>query len=399
MSKVLFLTFFTFFLFYSSSFGQGYEEDFEQVYNKFKNQKLETISGPEDQKELTEFIQLMNYLNSFTDNEEALNGGVNFGLSGDETELRNLLQINAGVNIDYGNYPYQLDFSTSIQTIINNGVFQENVSNIDISFDYSHVNAGNGLWLENYILLKRFSDNYLGINQRYEAGLGFIFNYRSKRLTPTGTKIQNELDRKPSFQKNGEDIIVCYEELCSRSNNLQKLTKEECETIALTRKVYKNANRKKYNRLRLALLLGVFYEIDQSIAQNNIMIGGVDSLFTASFPTQTFLRWEIRPTFEFQPNDMLKIKINPYIKLPLGSTNQSEVRFSNLLDKRNDFFFDLRSSITAKVSKKISFGMSYRYLYDNAPNRLFLTEGFTVPQLLLAQQSHHIYQMNFGFNF
>jgi len=399
MYKTVFSFFIALFVIVTSSYSQGYEEAFRSVYKKFKSQKLETNAGPEDEKELKELVLLMDYLNSFTSAEEALNGGIQFGFSGDETELRNLLQINAGVNIDYGNYPYQLDFSTSIQTIINNGVFQENVSNIDISFDYSHVNAGDGIWLENYILLKRFSDNYLGITQRYEAGLGFIFNYRSKSLTPNGTKIENELSRKPTFQTNGEDLIVCYEELCKRSNNLQKLTKAECAAISTTRKVYKNANRKKYNRIRLALLMGIFYEIDQSIAQNNIMVNGKDSLITASFPTQTFLRWELRPTFEFQPNDMLKVKIHPYLKLPLGSNNQSEVRFNDLLDKRNDYFFDLRTSIRAKVSRKITFGMSYRYLYDNAPNRTFLTDGFSVPQLLTGQQSHHIYQMNFGFNF
>jgi len=380
-------------------YSQGYEEEFKAVYQKFKNQKLETGTSPEDQKELKELELLMNYLNAFTSNEEALNGGVEFGFSGDETELQNLLQINAGVNIDYGNYPYQLDFSTSIQTVINNGIFQENVSNIDISFDYSHVNAGNGLWLENYILLRRFSDNYLGINQRYETGLGFIFNYRSKGLTPDGTKIENELNRKPTFKTNGDDLIVCYEEICKRSNNLQKLSKEECNAITKTRKVYRNANRVKYNRLRLALLLGVFYEIDQSIAQNNLQVNGQDSLFTVTFPTQTFVRWVLRPTFEFQPNDMLKIKINPYLKFPLGSVNQSEVRLNNLVDIRNDYFIDLQTSISAKVSKKISFGISYQYLYDNAPNRAFISDGFSTPQLLVGQKSHHIYQMNFGFNF
>ena len=399
MFKKVLHTIFVISLLTSNTFAQGYEEAFQKIYTKFKSQKLSTESSLEDEKELKELVLLMDYLHAFTDKEESLNGGIQFGFSGDETEIRDLLQINAGVNIDYGNYPYQLDFSTSIQTIINNGVFQENVSNIDISFDYSHVNTGNGLWLENYAILKRFSDNYLGINQRYETGFGFIFNYRSKGLTPVGTKIERELNRKPTFKSNGEDLIVCYADICKRSKNLQKLTKEECETISKTRKVYRNANRKNYNRLRLALLLGIFYEIDQSIAQNNLVVSGKDSLITAVFPTQTFLRWEMRPTIEFQPNDMLKIKINPYFKFPLGSTNQSEIKFNNLIDRRTDYFFDLRTSIRAKVSRKISFGMSYRFLYDNAPNRVFLTEGFLEPRLLLGQQSHHIYQMNFGFNF
>ncbi len=383
----------------NSNYAQGYQESFNSVYQKFKITPINKEISKEDKTELQELEKLMDFLNSFTNQENKLNGGVHFGFSGDETEIRNLFTLNAGINLDYGNYPYQLDFTTSIQTIVNNGVFQENVSNIDISFDYSHVNTGNGIWLENYILLKRFGDNYLGINQRYETGMGFIFNYRSKSLTPKGEKIAVELNRKPVLNSNGEDLIICYEEICKRSNNQKKLSREECETIGLTRKVYGNANRKKYNKLRLALLLGAFYEIDQSIAQNNLMINGKDSLISATFPTQTFLRWELRPTIEYRPNDILKIKLHPYIKFPLGSNNQVEVRYEDLVDRRDDYFIDLRTSIKAQVTSKISFGMEYRYLYDNAPNRVFLTEGFATPQLLLAQQEHHIYMMKFGFNF
>ena len=338
--------------FCTTIFGQGFQEEFNAVYKKFKDQSIEGASE-EDQKELKELTTLMDYLNSFTSKESAIKGGVNFGFSGDATDINDLFQVNAGINLDYGKYPYQLDFSTSIQTIINNGVFRENVSNIDLSFDYHHVNAGNGLWLENYILLKRFGDNYLGIDQRYESGIGFILNYRSKKLTEKGDDIEAELDRKPVLHANGDDLIVCYEEICKRSNNLKKLSPKEIEAIALTRKIYKNANRKQYNKLRLALLAGIFYEIDQSFARNNLTINDKDTLVTALFPTLTYLRWEIRPTIEYQPSDVLKIKIHPYLKMPLGGNNQREVRFGDLVDVRDDYFIDIRTSLKAKVTRKI----------------------------------------------
>lgn len=379
--------------------AQELSDEFDAVYDKFLGINIFEGISEEDKAQIAELEKLMTFLRGYTKNEDSLNGKVDFGFSGNQSDLRNLVRLNAGINIDYGNYPYQLDFSTSVQTLINNGAFQENISNIDVSFDYTHSNIGNGLWLENYVLLKRFGDDYLGIKQRYEVGAGFIFNFRSKQLTHTGQKHDEELSRKPTVKTNGDDLIICYEEICSKVSNPKKLNSEECQTIAETRRAYKNANRKKYNRLRLALLTGIFYEIDQSDAINTLSIGGRDTLVALIFPTQTYWRWEIRPTIDWRPDDRFRLKISPYLKMPLGILNQTTVRDENLVDERMDYFVDFRCSLTASLSKKISIDLNYRYLYDNAPNRAFVDNGTGNKILLLAQQSHQIYSMTFGFDF
>jgi len=379
--------------------AQTLNEEFERVHTKFLAHNIFEGLSEEDKAQIAELDKLLSFLRNYTRNEGLLNGKVNFGFSGNQSDLRDLVRLNAGIKMDYGNYPFQLDFSTSVQTLINNGTFQENISNIDVSFDYTHQNVGNGLWLENYALLKRFGDDYLGIKQRYEVGMGVILNFRSKKLTSAGNKNYEELSRKPTVKASGDDLIICYEEICSKVNNPKKLTSEECETIAQTRQAFKNANRKKYNQLRLALLAGIFYEIDQSDAVNVINVAGTDSTFTMAFPTQSFWRWEVRPTIDWKPDDRFRIKISPYLKMPLGILNQTTVTDENLVDERMDYFLDFQSRITANLSKKISISINYRYLYDNAPNRAFVDDGQGNKVLLKAQQSHQVYSMTFGFGF
>lgn len=175
----------------------------------------EGVSASERQ-ELDTLWQALKAYRTFQQKETQLNGRAKFGFTGNESDLNNIFKINAGVDIDQGSYPFELDLSSSFQTVIRNGEFAENVSDIDISFDY-HPQVGNGLWLENYAYLKRFNNTYLGIDQRYEAGAGLIFNlYSTGQLTPRGSENAQSLATLPSYKVMEDNLWKCYDNVCQR---------------------------------------------------------------------------------------------------------------------------------------------------------------------------------------
>ena len=67
-------------------------------------------------------------------------------------------------------YPSEIEFSTNIGVTLRENTFEEEVAELGISYDYHH-----SLGFENYFFARRYTDNFLGIDQRYEAGGGVLF--------------------------------------------------------------------------------------------------------------------------------------------------------------------------------------------------------------------------------
>lgn len=387
--------------------AQYTDKDFTVVYNKINGQKFYQLDRSadnyfKDSTEIIEINQLLQFLNTFLNQELKLNGRGSFNFGGNESDLNNLFRIGVGASIDKGLYPFELDFSTGIQTIVQNGVFQENLSDIDISVDFHpiipKIDAKNdGLWLENYVFVKRFNDAFLGIEQRYEVGGGFTFNFFNSNLTKSGKDNETALNSKPTYNVYGEDLIRCMES-CFKTKNILSLTSSETETISNTRERYLRANKKKYSKLRLAMLVGLNYEIEKAQAQNIVRLNGRDTLLQRSFDATNRLRWQIRPTIKWQPKDGYTFRLYPYLKLPLGNMYDTVIEDGNM-DKRFDYFLDLHSSFDIAIEKNFSIRIFYRLLYDNAPKRAFIKQEEATYVLLEGQTKHSAFgvSLNFGF--
>ena len=391
----------------SVCYSQNSDAAFTKVYQRINSVKMLEMdkSSPnysKDSLEVIEINQLLTFLNNFLNSEHKLNGTANFNFSGNESDATNLFKIGVGASIDHGLYPYELDLSTNIQTVIQNGTFQENISDVDISFDFHPITPAvdaknDGLWLENYVLVKRFNDGFLGIEQRYEAGFGIILNWYSNKLTNTGITNAASLDAKPTYNVHGEDLVRCLES-CYNKKSILNLSASESGTISYTRERFKRGNKKKYSKLRLALLAGVYYEIEQARAQNTILFNGKDSTFNELFDATNKLRLEIRPTFSLKPKDGYTLKIYPYFKLPLGKTYDI-VRAGNLEDKRIDYFVDIQTSFKMRVETNFAISIFYRLLYDNAPKRKYLQQSDGSFTLLSGQERHSNFGISLNFSF
>lgn len=341
----------------------------------------------------------LKFYRDFEKNESVLNGKAKFGLLGNESSLNNISTINAGVEIDNGLYPYEFDLSANFQTNINNGKLVENISNVDISFDY-HPLTNNGLWLESFIFMSRFNNSFLGIDQRYETGGGLVFNLFSKEdLTDSGTNNEARLVNIPTCEINGKNLIVCYADRCTPINNEYKITESEIEELDKVRTKYRNHNIKKYSKLRVALLLGVYYENEKAKAENKINFNGVDTLFSIPFDATYKLRWEIRPTIVYKPSDIFTLKLYPYFKLPLFNKLEKVIYNDSVFDERYDAFFDIKASIGASINKNLKFEIVYRYFKDMAPKRAYIVNDSNIPELVVGQTQNSFYNINFSFEF
>lgn len=407
MKTILFPTLFIFLAFGIQA--QNTDRDFMKAYNRINSvrilnlDKSDPVSYKKDSMEIVEINDLLQFYHKYLTDEHRLNGKAGFSFSGNENDINNLFRMGVNGSIDKGAYPYDVDFDLNILTTIQNGVFQENLSDIDVSFDFHPYipkvdSKDDGLWLENYVFIKRFNNNFLGIQQRYEAGAGFIFNFYSKKnLTKRGQSNIAQLAKMPSYEGFDGDLKRCLEG-CFTKESVLNISNDEIDAIVHTRERYKRSNFKKYSKFRLGLLLGLYYELENSVARNIIPLNGIPTLVEEDFAATNRLRWEARPSFVWQPKDNYKLKIYPYFKMPLGQY-YSTVTQGDLVDSRYDYFIDIVSSLSIKIEKNFSISLNYRRLYDNAPKRKYIEQDDRSFILLVGQQTNSNYSISFNFGF
>lgn len=358
------------------------------------------------QKAVPETKALIKYLKEQEQKEKKFNGITQFGFAGDKTGATSLYKINGGIAVSRGYYPDKFEFATDMGLVINNGVFSENVSNVFITFDHS-LPTGDSLFLENYMVMTRFSDEFLGIDQRYELGGGFIVALWSKKLTATGKSEMKRLLKtnlaRP--QPDSDSVRICIDGQCANFRQTNP-NSDDAELLYRAHQQAKVALRKKYNKFRLALLSGLIIEAEKITATDTLYTILGKQQFTQSYDATLKLRWEMRPTIDVKPTDKWSFKIRPFIKMPMPWEWYSTVNSHGFTSKAIDYRLDLLANLTIKLAdwsnKQASLDVQYRILYDNAPQRNFLdpllsTDG--LPLLLAAQKTHQIVRLMFQVKF
>ncbi len=378
----------------SSGFSQ-----IESIADKVLSVDLSTALSEEDKAEVEEFWKLIRFLRKEERKENGMEGNGRFGFYGNQTDFSDIFTVNGGTSFTKEYYPVDLDFSVYFETIFRSNQFQENVSNIDISFDYSSPNIGDGLVLESFVFLNRSNNAYLGIDQRYEVGGGFIFNKWIDSYSEPGIAAFEELDRQPIYKTDEEgNLIKCYQDACALINNPKQLSKGEIKTIEKSRSRYKKVIKKRHSKLRLSLIVGAYYELDKSTMSDSILIDGVETLVTESFNATHEMKMEFRPGILFRPTHMFKIKLSPFIKTAMPwNFSDTVISPEGREDLRDDYIINLVASMNANFSQNMAISLRYSFNYENSPQRRFLPiPGYP---LLLGQQAHHSFNMSFNFGF
>jgi len=153
----------------------------------------------DSKNEYENFIGFIKNLRKFYRQEIDLNGTVGVSFNSDFSENIENTRIGTNFEIDKGVFPIEADFSASFQTIFQENLVQQRVSDIDVSIDY-HPFKKSPVF-ETYAYANRYADSFLGFDQRFEVGSGFIFNWYTGKFTDKGKDNEELLDKIDFDQK------------------------------------------------------------------------------------------------------------------------------------------------------------------------------------------------------
>ncbi|MEZ5023713.1 MAG: hypothetical protein R2728_10725 [Chitinophagales bacterium] len=362
------------------SFAQSeHINSIEQVIKDRVEQLSETDSL--DAQKIENLKAFQNTIKSIVDikGAKSFSGNAVMGFNGETTreDDNSLFNLFGGINLDWVLYPGELNLYTLFGVTLADKKLQENVSRIDISYDYLQTKVGNGLMLENYVYINRSTDAFLGIDQRYELGGGFILNHWIDKLNGDPNKFSRPL-------KSEVEISEWQNVLDS------KVTDEDIDHLKSDFQEAYNKNKKSNSKLRIALLTGIFFELQQTSVRDSIILD----------PTYNF-RWVMRPTMDIKLKDGWKVSLRPYFKMPMPWEWQDVVSdsFGNK-SARADFLVDFTGRITTQLaSQRVEIGFIYNVVYDNAAPRIYIentNEGTS--RLLKNNDLHQSFRMSMSVN-
>jgi hypothetical protein len=162
----------------------------------------------------------------------------------------------------------------------------------------------------------------------------------------------------------------------------------------------RHANIKKYSKCRLAILFGLLYEFERAFFEDSISTDHGKVFYSYKFDGTAQLKWEVRPTFDFNFGDNVSLKIRMYLKMPMPGNIHSSVEYNGIRDSRCDYFIDFPVILAFKMNNNMSLSIDYRLLYDNAPQRKYiLIQGLTDPVLIMPNQMHKSLAIRFNYSF
>ena len=379
------------------------------IDSKLKSTELSDATMSADQENVKEkkafylrFRKGLASLRNYIKNEESqFSGNVSFGFNSQESKRDNFFVIGTGVDLSKDTYPFKFDLNYGIQAQIQNGALDETVSNLSISFDYNI--SEESLLTQSYVFLNRSNNSYVGIDQRYELGGGFLLNFYS------GSKANGLLDKGNDEMKlmNGRISDSNISEKGNHeifSNGIDAISKsmsiEDMEKMAEVKKSRKRqANRiiKKYSTYRLSLLGGINIELEQTADSLELFNG--EMIRKGNFEPTNRYRMVVRPGFEWKGSNFV-FSTKAYFKMGFFNEFYSQVGDDISYDKKVDYWMDWNNKLSFNFTDNISLSISYSLFYDNAPNRSFFNIGSSaLPDVRLFKAENTFNQILFSFNY
>ncbi|MFQ5572198.1 MAG: hypothetical protein ACE5G0_21185, partial [Rhodothermales bacterium] len=346
-------------------------QSIDDYVNTFRILSSKASEQPTDAscKAAKEFWDLLLVLQKDEHEQHKLKGKAGFGFHSDETSGESSSEfhnVNASVNLSRGSYPGELNVTSKIDVTIKGGKFSENVSILNLTYDYYPRP-----WLEGFVFVDRLNNSFLEIDQRYEVGGGVVLDSNPWTLllkdrhilTGAGRDLLDSLavsgttrvfGYKENHPTRNESAwkdpawFDCYVKAVTKTArpSREQREKHRKEVKRLMSRLHdrwsqvKEGVRKQYARLRGALLVGAFMELEKA----TLAVKDTAANKEVSLPlkgTQTF-RWELRPTLALRLTDALKLRGDYYYK---GSFKGQQWFFHKDADYRTDLQLTLDATL------------------------------------------------------
>jgi hypothetical protein len=307
---------------------------------------------------------------------DSLSFSLSAGYSGDSSAARHVDKFDFGAGLAKGGYPdeFHFDFSSSNQLrryLTTGGSSVENFITLQASYE-RHLLP----FFKAFGFLERFSDTYLGIQQRYEAGIG-IKGEAEIGLTRAGReKVEAVQDFRSALDGSRRGSAP------ASGLPAEALGVDEAKMLRTL-----TALKKRHAVLALGLIVTVLAEVERA----EIELG--DGSKRTLDPSRRF-RLTLRPGLTWIMTEGLSLKWKTYFKLPVfGSIRAPAFDGRSLYDLRSDTFVTLRYDLPGAPSwaRKISLIAEYKYFFDNAPP--------FVPSLQAAPRDHNSIVFKLGAEF
>ncbi len=317
-------------------------------------------------------------------------------------------KISLASRLAYGVYPTEAEFMSSLSfeymkdEIAQSNKFQETMS----SFLFNVERYFTKRW-EAYGFIERFSNSYMGVEQRWEMGCGFkwevellskeqeqqlcelkhnkdIENYLTMLLeileSKNGnaeTSAGNDFFRMaaslrkncPHAEKSSSLEKICYD-LRTYKEWIESFEKEIEKEIKKSKNNVIDAWKKKYARLQFDLASSVFWETTHPSLTYTVLSQNAEREWLTpiaekkQFDPESKLRLALRVGSVWRPSKNSEVSGKCYLKFPLSN---AYVKFDD--EKKYDLRIDAFGCIDYKIpiapgSSKIVIGLQLEYYYD-----------------------------------
>jgi hypothetical protein len=324
------------------------------------------------------FWDTLDVLRQEDERERAVKGKMSIGFSSDETGYApdSLFKVNLGAELSRGAYPAELTFRAELSVQLGGSdsatpqaaaVFKEDVTHLVGSYQYHHYR-----WVEYYAFLERFSDSYMGIQQRYETGAGATFGaYMLERKQSQSLEPRDKLTKLLTLYGGVKERLDAIEK-----DNPSKKFPGKAEYAALRERAtnLSEAARVKASALFLGIAISAFAELEQ--VKFDAVLAPPLGAPAGTPPTRKSFalgadhrfRWTVRPTVIVRPADEFQIAVYPYFKLPLDGP----YRVDDVLDYRIDLLTSIRWNLaqSATGNEQVGFVFKFDRHIDNVPPAL-----------------------------
>lgn len=414
--KQKFLVFSIFIIWYfsfSAVFGQAPLPDISSITFKLIGFDVNSLKkdgtryNNSEQIKINEFWRTMKYLDSYERLQNKFKGNTVFGFDADQADRVDQYKLNTSVSFTRGVFPSEIKVKADYGIILNNSKFIENISNAFIGYDY-HPDRINPLGIEHYAFINRFTNQYLGVEQRYEFGVGSIFCFWSNKLTEKG-KNENDSIQIINFESNDFNDESGYWKLCNESESCLKLPAKKLtsDDDVFLKKVQKRSIfviKKLYSKWRFGGLIGIIGEIEKiKFTDSKPIFGGGEYELPLDFNAVYKVRWQVRPVIQWRPSDIVFLEVKPYFKFPFWWAWKEDVfnrPNEDPIDPRFDMRIDSESKLSIKLGKiksfpnnEVSLNFIYNVYYDNAPNRQLITDQVNPEGNTLALSAGELHRM------
>lgn len=316
--------------------------------------------------------------------EDNLTGTIGVSFTGNEAAGESDFKVGADIKLDLGSYPGQLRVGAGAQVQFKDNVVTEDVTKLRVSYDYYFER-----WLELYGFLERFTNNFLSIEQRYESGVGVLFEWDAK--AGPGSELCVGVPGPVHYHRSESGEVPREIWVTRRAQRMLDVYRQRLRREAREKGVVSDETKKKYCRYKLGIqkrharfqgglaisLFGDFEQPDElSITAKPVgdppppEQGGPEEIEVKVRPPSAHrFRVTLRPSLTYRPNNRTELFAHYYFKAALDEPQvESDLEPSGEAG-RQEFLVGAKITLAADETggQKVALSLSAEQFHDGFP--------------------------------